>query len=396
MLLSENRLPALTGSGLISGQAWHARLQDKNGRIFLGTAPGNLLVGYGFSMEIYGKVPLPSADSVRKIFELVRREKPPLAPSVVADHYTLLLLPFAQLVEPFEERSHHIQAAVELASRQLADNHRLVIREVLLRDKGLVTDAREKVAEALGLSSPQDSDEVQKLEAEAFLALAKTLVSDVFADEFAEHVLPTVQQRLPPHQPGVTFVRRCFALDLSDVPRALVAHQYLQFHVTASEQRTLGIGYFTSGPPQPNEVEMLSGDDGHTYLGSKPDLVDGKPDSSWMHFFHLGQVRTHGEDGALIWREHYADHERTMRPYLTVVARPAQEMLCLAIRLPDRHRALSGRITTVFDPYGPQRKVLEEWSVQPDQDGWVVQPFANPVSRVQYGIFFPGLDLYAQ
>lgn len=320
----------------------------------------------------------------------------PLAPEVVGNHYTLLVLPFAQLIEPFEERSKYVREAVTLASRHLDDDRRIVIEMVLLREDGKLSKVRDEALVALGGSATTEGRAVADTEAEIFLALAEILVSEEFADEFAEHVLPSGRQQLPPHQAGITFLSRCFALDLADAPEAVVAHQALRFYVAGSEQRTLGVGYFSTGTPKPDSVVVLTEAQGHRYLDSLPDLVDGKPDASWMHFFHLGHVRAHGEEGTIMWREHYRDTEGTMRTYLTAVARPGQHDLSLAVRLPERHQEHPGRVNVVFDPYGPQRKVLEEWTVAPDQHGWVIQPFTNLVPRLQYGIVFPGLDLYEQ
>jgi hypothetical protein len=110
-----------------------------------------------------------------------------------------------------------------------------------------------------------------------------------------------------------------------------------------------------------------------------------------MHYFHLGHVLQAGETTTISWREEVTEIEPEAEVHLAIaVLHPESEVVQLAVKLPSAFR-VAGNARVVDDPFD-RRDIVEQRSIEPNEDGWVIADFRDIKPGLQYGIFFPGVD----
>jgi hypothetical protein len=325
-------------------------------------------------------------------FKAIRKEHNPLAPKHHAKQYALLLTPFAQLIEPFEQRAHYLRAAVKLALAHLSEHDRIALGSVLLRESGRLSNARQQAFDALAAAegyrgtSPKS---VENSENAILMKLAEILGSEGFADEFARtQTLHPRPNSAPLPQPGIVPLRWCWAIDFVSLTR-VVWHKAVKLRAVLPEQRMLEHRYHDELAGKPNKpIDVFT--KGHSYHGTVPDTAMGRP-GWWVDFIYFGHMLAVGETARVAWKAEFAKAEPFLA--LTPTHQDTKE-LYLAIRMPPGFRHHPASAETFADPYNSRILIGEPEEVNPGRDGWVVKHYTNLALGLQYGLYFYGLDFY--
>jgi hypothetical protein len=234
--------------------------------------------------------------------------------------------------------------------------------------------------------------------------LADTLLDPNFEAQLAEQhplerdVVPGSRSEAVPDAFELITYQCNVTIDDTD-PRKQEEHRTATLRLLLPYQRVVGIRYYSyRSPPSPEKDGVTVLSKGHTYLGTLPDPIDGSPGRWWMHFIHLGQRKKPDDEVVIETQERYFDKDaRSTVPHHTLRVRSESlRTVKLGVRLPANRRAEAKPVARVIaDPYD-SNVVVDEWKLMPSKDGWVHETFDDCKVGFQYGIFFPGIDLYAK
>ena len=136
--------------------------------------------------------------------------------------------------------------------------------------------------------------------------------------------------------------------------------------------------------------------EGHTYLGTFPDIQAGAVPSWMVGLVHLGARKDVGDTVDVeTTAEFFDEGEHDDNPFVSfMIDQTSVHDLHLAIRLPvERRHDLAAEARAVETPQ-TNPSIIDRWPVPIEDDGWAREDFTALKAGLMYAIVFPGLHLY--
>jgi hypothetical protein len=357
-------------------------------------------------MEDFAENACPTPQGIVGSMAILRKEPEPFGADALTSRLDLLLLAFLRGIPTIEQRASRLQEALKLVAGRLENDHEVAYRHVFLEPAHKKLDQRridalQELQELVPFRELKTPAAVARIEDRMLLAVADILLDPVFERELDEkHPMPA---RTAPHRSlGPTHAFQplswSLALEIDDEDyRKMTVHRQVQLQTLLPDQRVASLRYYTRGSsslPVDGSVKMLS--QGHTYLGTLPDRLYGAV-ADWMtHLVHLGSRKEPGDIVNIEMSEEYFDEAASDdQPFVTLtVDHTGVSSLRLAMRLPRVKRAEATAESRITQSPHSNGVIVQQAALATAKDGWVRAEFTDLQVGLQYGIFFPDLDLY--
>jgi hypothetical protein len=348
----------------------------------------------------------PTTAGIVDSLEMLRKRTAPFADAELASRLDLLLLPFLRGIPTLEQRVSRLQQALRLAADRLSRDYEIIYRHVFLEPAHHGVEKRREAAlqELSGhetLSERATTGAVKSIEDRLTKVLADTLLDPEFERLLdTEHAILRPQQTVLPEIPSIAFQPLDFRYRLEiddDDHRKFRVFRELSMENLLPDQRVAVVRYHLrmANPfPVADSVKVLS--EHHRYIGTLRETYLAAVGDWMMHFIDLGERREPGETVTIVITDEYFDDQHGERePSLAITANhQGTGIISLSFRLPKAKRDnVKAEARIVRSPHS-DRAVVSRKPLTISQDGWVTTEFTGFEPNHQYGIFFPGLDLY--
>lgn len=355
--------------------------------------------------EDFAENACPTAEGIVESLSILRKKRVPFAADALVSRLDLLFLPFLRGVPTTGKRVERLAAALNLVADRLPRDQEIAYRHVFLAPVHEGVDQRRSAAlEELQAHKPlkerQTPGTVKGIEGRMLPAVANILLDPEFACELDEK-LPMSTRAPTNRRPGASEAFRTLSHSLAieiddDDHRITRLHRLIHLEILLPDQLVVPVRYHArASNPMPVDGSMTMLSKGHTYLGTLPDTQTGSVADWMVHFIYLGTSKDPGDLVTIEMSHEIFDEEcNDDNPCVTATVTRGADSTCVAMRLPKRKwpgAAAEVRITRNAHSEGV---IIERTPLPIAKDGWVRAEFTKIEVGLQYGIFFPGLELY--